>query len=192
MLQGSLIRKARAACVLAAALVIALGFVGCAKKREEPKQKNPEQATPNVTITSYTTAPDVELKALDGTSERLSVYKGDIVILTFLATWNKESAAQVAELNKLQAKLQRYRFAILGVFTDKNGKAEVQKFINKNPAGFFVYYNGDEVVEAFGGMRRIPTTYILLRDGSIYAKEAGFRTMRQLEAFTLQINAQRL
>ncbi|MCX5753546.1 MAG: TlpA disulfide reductase family protein [Candidatus Krumholzibacteria bacterium] len=194
MLQGLTIRSARAALVLAAALVIALGPAGCAKKKEEPKQKALErtESTPNVTISSYTTAPDVELKMLDGTSEQLSIYRGDIVILTFLATWNKESAAQVAELNKLQAKLQRYRFAILGVFTDKNGKAEVENFIKKNPVSFFVYYNGDEVVEAFGGMRRIPTTYILLRDGSIYAKEAGFRSMRQIEAFTLQINAQRL
>jgi peroxiredoxin len=194
MPHGLAIRSARTAMVLAVALVIAAGLAGCAKKKEEPKQKALEQteSVPNVTIKSYTSAPDVELKALDGSSERLSIYQGDIVILTFLATWNKESVAQIAELNKLQAKLQRYRFAVLGVFTDKNGKAAVDSFIKKNPATFSVYYNGDEVVEAFGGMRRIPTTYILLRDRSIYAKEAGFRTMRQLETFTMQINAQRL
>ncbi|MFA4947784.1 MAG: TlpA disulfide reductase family protein [Candidatus Krumholzibacteriia bacterium] len=194
MPHGLAIRSARTAFVLAAALVLMPGLAGCAKKKEEPKQKALEQteSVPNVTIKSYTSAPDVELKALDGSSERLSIYQGDIVILTFLATWNKESAAQIAELNKLQAKLQRYRFAVLGVFTDKNGKAAVENFIKKNPATFSVYYNGEEVVEAFGGMRRIPTTYILLRDGSIYAKEAGFRTKRQLEVFTMQINAQRL
>jgi peroxiredoxin len=174
--------------------MLALGPACCANKKENPKQQAADQtrSVPNVTINNYATAPDVELKALNGTSERLSMYQGDIVILTFMATWNKESAAQIAELNKLQAKLQRYRFAILGVFTDKDGKAAVQRFIEKNPAGFSVYYDGEAVAKAFGGMRRIPATYILLRDGSIYAKEAGFRTVRQLEAFTLQINAQRL
>jgi peroxiredoxin len=194
MPHGLAIRSACVAFVLAAALVLVPGLAGCAKKKEEPKQKAPErtESTANVTIKSYTTAPDVELKALDGSSERLSIYQGDIVILAFLATWNKESVAQVAELNKLQAKLQRYRFAVLGVFTDKNGMAAVQKFIAENPATFSVYYNGDEIAEAFGGMRRIPTTYVLLRDRSIYVKEAGFRTMRQLEVFTMQINAQRL
>jgi peroxiredoxin len=194
MPHGLAIRSACVAFVLAAALVLVPGLAGCAKKKEEPKQKAPErtESTANVTMKSYTTAPDVELKALDGSSERLSIYQGDIVILAFLATWNKESVAQVAELNKLQAKLQRYRFAVLGVFTDKNGKEAVQKFIAENPATFSVYYNGDEIAEAFGGMRRIPTTYVLLRDRSIYVKEAGFRTMRQLEVFTMQINAQRL
>ena len=194
MPHGLAIRSARTAFVVAAALMLALGLAGCAKKKEDPKQKASEQTefASNVTIKSYTSAPDVELKALDGSSMRLSTYQGDIVILTFLATWNKESVAQVAELNKLQAKLQRYRFAVLGVFTDKDGKASVQDFMQKNPASFSVYYNGDEVVKAFGGLRRIPTTYILLRDGSIYVKEAGLRSMRQLEVFTLQINAQRL
>jgi len=194
MPHGLAIRSARAAFVVAAAFMLLLAPAGCAKKREEPKQKAPERTEfdPNVTIKSYTSAPDVELKALDGSSTRLADYQGDIVILTFLATWNKECPAQVAELNKLQAKLQRYRFAVLGVFTDANGEAAVGTFIEKNPASFHVYYNGDEVAEAFGGMRRIPTTYVLLRDGSIYVKEAGFRTMRQLEVFTLRINAQRL
>jgi peroxiredoxin len=194
MPHGLAIRSARTAFVVAAALMLALGLAGCAKKKEDPKQKAPAQTefASNVTIKSYTSAPDVELKALDGSSVRLSDYQGDIVILTFLATWNKECPAQVAELNKLQAKLQRYRFAVLGVFTDKDGKAAVQDFMRKNPASFPVYYNGDEVAAAFGGMRRIPTTYILLREGSIYTKEAGLRSMRQLETFTMQINAQRL
>ena len=193
MPHGLAIRSARTAFVVAAAFMLLLAPAGCAKKREEPKQKTPERTEfdPNVTIKSYTSAPDVELKALDGSSVRLADYQGDIVVLAFLATWNKECAAQIVELNKLQAKLQRYRFAVLGVFTDTNGRTEVQNFITKNPASFPVYYNGDEFVKAFGGVR-IPTTYILLRDGSIFAKEAGFRTMRQIEVFTMQINAQRL
>lgn len=194
MPHGLAIRSARTAFVVAAAFMLLLAPAGCAKKREEPKQKTPERTEfdPNVTIKSYTSAPDVELKALDGSSMRLADYQGDIVILTFLATWNKECPAQVAELNKLQAKLKRYRFAVLGVFTDANGKAAVGSFIEKNPASFPVYYNGDEVAEAFGGMRWIPTTYILLRDGSIYVREARFRTVQELEAYTLRINAQRL
>jgi len=193
MLQGCAVRSARTACAVAVSLALAIGSTSCAKKNEQPKQKAPEQAesASNVTIKNYATVPDVELKALDGSSARLADFQGDIVILTFLATWNKECAAQIVELNKLQAKLQRYRFSIIGVFTDKDGKTAVQNFMAKNPARFSVYYNGDEFVKDFGGVR-IPTTYVLLRDGSIYVREVGFRTMRQLEAFTLQINARRL
>jgi len=194
MRHGLSMRSTRAAGVAALALVLAFGgATGCGKTKEKSKREAPArtESVPNVTIKSYASAPDVELKALDGTTSRLSDYHGDIVILTFLATWNKESARQIAELNKLQAKLQRYRFSIIAVFTDAGGKTVVKNFVDKNPAHFAVFYNGAEFVDEFGGVRP-PTTYILLRDGSIYAKEAGFRTMRALEVFTLQINAQRL
>ena len=193
MLHGLTIRSARVAFVLVAALMLPPGLACCAKQKEESKQKAAErtESASNVTIENYRKAPDVELKALDGSSERLSVYAGDIVVLTFLATWNKECVAQVAELNKLQAKLQRYRFAVLGVFTDKSSKA-VQDFIAKNPASFTVYYDGEGIARAFGGVRTIPTTFFLLRDRNIYAKEAGFRRVGRLEKFTLEINAQRL
>lgn len=193
MPQGLIVRSVRAIVAIAASSAVALGAAGCANKEEQRKQaETSTESTKNVTIESYQKAPDVELKGLDGTVMRLSDYQGDVVILTFMATWNKESVTQTAELNKLQAKLQRYRFAVLGVFTDKEGREKVADFIEKNPATFSVVYNGDEVAAAFGGMRRVPTTYILLRDGSIFTKEVGFRTMRDLEIFTKRINAMRL
>jgi peroxiredoxin len=193
MPQGLIVRSVRAIVAIAASLAVALGAAGCADKEEQQKQEETAtESTKNVMIESYQKAPDAELKGLDGTVMRLSDYQGDIVILTFMATWNKESVKQVAELNKLQAKLQRYRFAVLGVFTDKEGREKIAGFIEKNPATFSVVCNGDEVVAAFGGARRLPTTYILLRDGSIYAKEVGFRTVQDLEIFTKNINAMRL
>jgi peroxiredoxin len=194
MPHGLSMRSARAAVVVALALALAFGgAAGCGKTKEKQKQEAPAkpQSAPNVTISSYASAPDVELKALDGTTSHLSDYRGDIVIMSFLATWNKQSAEQIAELNKLQAKLQRYRFSIIAIFTDAKGKTPVKNFMDKNPAHFPVFYNGAEFVDQYGGVRP-PTTYILLRDGSIFTKEVGFRTMRALEAFTLQINAQRL
>jgi peroxiredoxin len=191
---GLVVRRGRSIFAVAAVLAVALGPAGCANKEEPPKQEAPSgtESTPNVTIDSYQKAPDAELKGLDGTVMRLADYQGDIVILTFMATWNKECVKQVAELNELQAKLQRYRFAIIGVFTDKEGREKVAAFIEKNPARFSVVYNGEDVVAAFGGARRLPTTYILLRDGSIFTKEVGFRTMQDLERFTQRINAMRL
>lgn len=194
MPHGLTVRSARAIAAIAAALAIVLGPAGCGKNEGTPKQEAAPAAesASNVTIESYQRAPDVELKGLDGTVMRLSDYQGDIVIFSFLATWNKDCVAQVAELNKLQAKLQRYRFVIIGVFTDKEGREKVAGFIEKNPATFSVVYNGDEFVAAFGGARRLPTTYVLLRDGSIFTKEVGFRTMQSLESFTQRINAMRL
>ena len=192
MIQAYRRRPVRAALIALAAL--ALIAWGCVKKREEARQAPPQQSEspPNVTITSYTLAPDVALKALDGTVVQLSSLRGNIVIISFLATWNKECAPQVAALNELQAKLQRYQFAVVGVFTDKDGKTALQGYAQKNSIRFPVYYNGDEVAGRFGGFRRLPTTYILLRDGNIYDREVGLRSMRDIDGKIKEIMSQRL
>jgi peroxiredoxin len=185
-------RPVRAALIVVA--MLALIAAGCVKKKEEAQQATPQkvESPPNVTITNYTQMPDLELKALDGTTVQLSSLRGNIVIISFLATWNKECASQVSALNELQAKLQRYPFSVLGVFTDKDGKTALQGYVQKNSIRFSVYYNGDEVAARLGGFRALPTTYILLRDGSIYDKEVGRRSMRDIDSKIKEIMGQRL
>jgi peroxiredoxin len=185
-------RPVRAALIVVVAL--ALIVAGCVRKKEGARQEPPQQSesTPNVTITSYTSAPDVALKALDGSTVQLSSLRGNIVIISFLATWNKECVNQVAALNELQAKLQRYQFAVLGVFMDKGGKTALQGYVKKNSIRFPVYVNGEEAAARFGGLRGIPTTYILLRDGNIYDREVGLRSMRDIDDKIKEIMSQRL
>jgi len=182
MIQGYLIRSARTALVCAA--VLALVIPCCAKKKEEAKQTPARQAetTPGVAIESYPAAPDVELKALDGSSVRLSSFPGKIIILSFLATWSADCRNQISALNDLQARLQRFNYAIIGVVTDDSASAVLRGFMAKNPVRFQMYYNGKEVAAKFGGMRTLPTTYFILRDGkSIYAKKRGYHSMYDLD-----------
>jgi peroxiredoxin len=181
------VRPVHAMILLVAAL--ALMLVCCAKKKEEAQQG--AESTPNVTITNYKAAPDVELKALDGSTVRLSSFRNKTVILSILATWNKDCQAQIDELNEL-AGFERLQFAILGVCIDKGGKASVENFVRQNTVSFPLYYNGEEVVTRLGGVRRIPTTYFILGDGSIYRKEIGFRSIQSLKERIAEIRGQRL
>ncbi len=191
MLTAVRIRRIARAAVLAA-LVPALAAASCGKKEEKAGSAQAPRGTPNVTISSYTKAPDVELKALDGTSVRLSSFDGKIVILTFMATWNKDCERQFAALDELQAKLQRYQFAVLGVVTDADGQAALQRFLAGKKFAYPIYYNGAEIAPKFGGVRRLPTTYIMLRDGSIYHKMLGYQSMREIDSVIKAIMAQRL
>jgi peroxiredoxin len=184
--------RAATAAIIAAAVMLVL--FGCAKKKGETEQTTPKQAgtPPNVTITNYTPAPDVELTALDGTKTQLASMRGNIVVICFLATWNKECAGQVSALNELQDKVQRFQFPVLGVFTDKNGAAVVQDYVVKNAIRFRVYVDGDSVAKRFGGLPRLPTTYILLKDGNIYDREVGPRSMQEIDDKIKEIMSQRL
>jgi len=190
-MQGYPVRTARAA--LAFAAVLALVFACCANKKEEASETSGRnvETTPNVSITNYSSAPDVELRALNGSTVRLSSFQGKIVILSILATWNTDCQAQITELNEL-ADLERFGFPVLGVFMDKGGKAAVQTFVQRNLVRFPVYYNGEEVAAGFHGVRQLPTTYFILRDGSIYRKELGLCSRQRLKATISEIKGQRL
>jgi len=189
-MQGYPVRLARAALVFAA--VLALVLACCANKKEEAKQTSARnvETTPNVTITNYASVPDIELKGLDGSTVRFSSFRGNIVILSVLAAWNKECQRQVSVLNELRDMLPR-RYTLIGVFTDRDGKTAVQTFVRQNPVRFPVYYNGEEVVARLGGVRRNPTTYFILRDGSIYTEEAGFRSKAELNRIIRQLRGRR-
>jgi len=168
------VRSARATLVLAAALSIAL--CSCSRKKEEPKGE--AESTPNVTIDSYARVPDVLLKRLDGTADRLSSYQGKIVVLNVWTTWNKDCKRQIVELNALHATLKGTPVVVLGVAMDSNGEAALRKFIATTPISYSVFYNGEEVIGKFGGVRKLPTTYVILRDGSVYEKVLGFHNER--------------
>ena len=167
------VRLAGVAIVLAAAFMIALS--SCSKKGESNKEA---ESTPNVTVESYARVPDVVLKRLDGSADRFSSYQGKIVILNIFATWNKDCKRQVAELNALHATLTNTPVVVLGLAVDKNGKAALEKFIETTPIDYTAYYNGDELLSRLGGIRKLPTTFVVLRDGSIYEKVLGFHNER--------------
>jgi len=186
--------SSRAATAAIVAAVVMLVLSGCAKKKGEAEQTTPkqEESPPNVTITNYTAAPDVELTALDGRKTRLASMRGNVVVVCFLATWSKDCAGQIPALNELQDKVQRFQFPVLGVFTDKNGAAAVQDYVVKNAIRFRVYVDGDSVAKRFGGLPRLPTTYFLLKDGSIYDREVGQRSMQEMDDKIKEIMSQRL
>ena len=189
-MQGYPVRLARAALVFAA--VLALVLACCANKKEEAKQTSARgaESVPNVTIVNYASMPDVELKGLDGSVVRFSTLRGNIVILGILAAWNTECQRQVSELNKLRDELPP-RYVLIGAFTDPDGKTAVQNFVRENPVRFPVYYNGEEVSAGLGGAG-LPTTCFILRDGSIYTKEDGFRSKAELAGIIRQLRGQRM
>jgi len=114
-------------------------------------------------------APDFQLKRLAGGNLKLSSLRGKIVILDFWDTWCPPCRRALPHLQELS---QTYAgdLVVVGVAMGRDGEAKVRSYIKENGLTFeFVLADAPQyqVMRDFGGIRSIPTTFLLDRDGVI-------------------------
>jgi peroxiredoxin len=120
-----------------------------------------------------TPAPGWELKDVDGKRVDFSQFKGKVVVLDFWATWCVPCRSEIPGYGKLQEKYRDKGLVIIGVSLDQEGPGAVKKFIGDFHMNYRVVMGDDAVVEAFGGVDGIPTTFIIDRNGKIRDKKVG-------------------
>jgi thiol-disulfide isomerase/thioredoxin len=143
---------------------------------------NPVRADP----VTPTPAPGWELKDVDGKPVNFSQFKGKVVVLDFWATWCGPCRSEIPGYGKLQEKYKDKGLVIIGVSLDQEGPAVVKKFIGDFHMNYQVVMGDDAVVEAFGGVDGIPTTFIIDRTGKICDKKVGAMVTAEYEKVLLQ------
>ncbi|MDR2313289.1 MAG: TlpA family protein disulfide reductase [Spirochaetaceae bacterium] len=116
--------------------------------------------------------PDFSLPLLEGGNISLSALKGKVVLLNFWATWCPPCRAEMPSMETLYRRFKNRNFEILAVdFAER--PADVQRFVRSNNYSFPVALDSSGKVSGLYGVRSIPTTYILDRDGRIIHRMAG-------------------
>ncbi|MBW1712704.1 MAG: TlpA family protein disulfide reductase [Deltaproteobacteria bacterium] len=114
-------------------------------------------------------APNLELTTLKGERLTLAGLKGKVVVLNFFATWCGPCRMEMPELVKLQKELGGKGLQILGLaFSPKVMELkpkEVRKFIADFGLNYPVAIYGQKEIEAYGGVRAVPTTLFVDRQG---------------------------
>lgn len=134
---------------------------------------------------------DVELRTLDGRSARISDYKGKILFVTFWASWHGDSQKIIPMLNVIQSKYHK-NVQVLAVAMDDQGAPAVSSWLADKRVRFDVFVEGDRTANGFGGARNLPTTYILLRDGTVYNRLDGLKRLKYYEDTILSMYRQHL
>jgi peroxiredoxin len=146
----------------------------------------PDIATPPVGVESGQTAPDFELKDLEGRPVRLSDYRGQVVIVNFWAIWCTYCRV---EMPVLQAAYDRYQdsgFVVLAVdIMDR--KASVVEYVREAGLTFPVLLDDRGEVSTQYRVRGLPTSFFVDQNGVIQKKHVGPIEEAMLEDTLVQL-----
>jgi thiol-disulfide isomerase/thioredoxin len=132
-------------------------------------------------ITKATPAPDFALVSLDGTTTRLSDFRGKAVLLNFWATWCGPCKIEMPWFVDLQKQYGSQGLQIVGVAMDDASKEDIAKFAKEMGVNYPILIGKESVGDAYGGVPALPESFFIGRDGKIVDKIIGLEGKADIE-----------
>jgi peroxiredoxin len=122
-------------------------------------------------------APDFELPSLDGTSVRLSEFRGKVVLIDFWSTTCDPCLAEMPHLVDLYKKHKDGGFVVLAISLDgPESRAQVSSVVHDKEMIFPVLVDEEtSVVALYNPKREMPYSVIVGKNGSVVWKRAGYQ-----------------
>ena len=117
-------------------------------------------------------------------SQQLSLasYKGQVVLLDFWATWCPPCRSELPALNQLYNDLKENGFVIVGMTVDNGPAEKVAEAVRRFELSYPVGLAGEDVQQAYGGIRAVPTKFLLDKKGAVAKQYEGVVPEKQLRA----------
>ncbi len=143
--------------------VLVIGAAGCSS--------SPESAAPSVPDRS---APDFQLQSLDGQSVSLSSLRGSPVMINFWASWCGPCRAEMPFIQAVfeDEEWTQQGLVILAINIGESSST-AREFMEDNGLTFTVLLDRDQSVAQNYGVRAIPTTLFIDKNGIIKYREIG-------------------
>lgn len=135
---------------------------------------------------SLPVAPGFSLRDLDGLPLSLAKYRGKVVLLDFWATWCAPCRKEIPDFVQFQQEYARLGFQVIGLSVDGR-VAPVRKFREDYNMNYRVAMCDARTRQLYGGIKNVPTTLLIGRDGRIYSKMLG--APANLENFEARIKS---
>ncbi len=112
--------------------------------------------------------------ALDGTSVASKDYKGQVMLVTFFATWCPPCRQEIPTLKQLQEEYGPKGFSVLALSVDEGGSAIVEKLVKLEKINYPVLMADRATADNFGGIAGIPTSFLVNRQGNVVKRYTGY------------------
>jgi thiol-disulfide isomerase/thioredoxin len=126
----------------------------------------------------YPQAPDFTLNDLDGNAVSLTDFRGKVVIIDFWATWCPPCRKGIPDFVDLQKEFGDGKLVVLGVNLDQGRPDQivpmVRQFADNYKINYPVLMHDFNIVNAYGGIESIPTTFVVDKDGRVRQGVVGY------------------
>jgi thiol-disulfide isomerase/thioredoxin len=138
-------------------------------------------APPPGAAAKVTTAPDFELKDIEGRVFHLSDAKGTVRLVDFWATWCAPCREEIPMFKELHATYGSKGFTLVGIAMDDEGLPIVKPFVDEMKIPYLTLLGNEGVAESFGGVFGFPSKFLVDRDGRIVDSWVGVVPREVLE-----------
>ncbi len=132
-------------------------------------------------------APAFTVRTLDGKVVKLSDFRGRPVVLDFWATWCAPCKASMPHLTDLQKRYDKQGLVVIGLSVDDGSAQKVRQFADKLGVGFRLAMADDKVLDSYGPIRAIPTTFFINRKGEVVRRVVGYIDAETVESYVKEL-----
>jgi peroxiredoxin len=118
-------------------------------------------------------APDFVLKSVSGQNVRLSEFRGEVVMLSFAATWCGDCRAQLAKLNDMQMRYHDAGIELLAVSLDQTAKQAGE--LAPSGVSYPVLHDAGGAVGRLYDVGKVPVVVLVDRAGIVRKVFEGYR-----------------
>lgn len=161
-----------------------LFFTGCDSKDKDDNNKTKIEKSEfksEFTLSTTESLP-IDVK-LSENKIILKDYEGKIVLLNFFATWCPPCKAEIPNLIKLQNDYKN-DFVVISVLLEEFKKdEEIKQFMKEYGINYSVVTGSEnfELAKSLGGIKSIPTMFLLDKNGTIFQKYVGLVPSEMME-----------
>jgi peroxiredoxin len=149
-----------------------------------PQEPAPPATTEGCTTKIVPAKLNFTMKDADDKKVRLADFKGKVIVLNFWATWCVPCKTEIPEFVDLQKAYESQGVQFIGISVDeKETIAKLRPYIAEHSMNYPVLQgkSNEGVLDAYGPLATVPTTYLIKRDGNVCKRHAGAVTKDVLE-----------